>query len=601
MKKRFLKIFATCVFVALVVVVLIFIKLSMTRVDLIKKDSQPFAGGDGSLENPYQITSCVELQALGKEDYLSSNFILMNDIYCGEKDKDGKNNGKNNTYQWNSGEGFEPIGRDAGILFMGSLESSYLVIDNCENVFSGNIEGNGFHIIDLYINKPGSYLVGLFSFINEKAKVSNINFIDANISGSCFVGGLTGASLNGTIENVYFTGNISGKDDFGRVMWCSGGEWGNYIGGLVGYNKGTIANSFFEGFIKGAEKSSVIGGLIAQNAEGGVIVNSYFIGDIKGDSVVGGLIGYNEGIVEDSYTTGIVSGGENGNLIGGLIGINKEGTIINSHSASNVEVGYNGSNLGGLVGRNYGTIKSSYSTGKITGAEKGRYAGGLAGGNDGTITNSYFTGVIKGGYDVGGLAGDNSGVIANSYSVGGISGESHVGGLVGSNYDTITNSYSTGRVEGDDVIGGLVAGNYNNGVITNSYATGNIVGKEDEWYIGGFAGSNDGMIKSSYSTGKITGAGGEKGSCIGGFVGRNYGEIYSFGWLQNEQINKNLSSVDYEKEGVNFEYKAESEEEFYNKGHKIYTTEDNEWDFNNTWEEQINDYPILKYQIFKEQ
>jgi hypothetical protein len=55
-----------------------------------------FAGGDGTPENPYQIETVEQLQAMN--DHLDKHFILMNDIDASA------------TAEWNDGAGFEPIG-----------------------------------------------------------------------------------------------------------------------------------------------------------------------------------------------------------------------------------------------------------------------------------------------------------------------------------------------------------------------------------------------------------------------------------------------------------------------------------------------------------
>ena len=145
--------------------------------------------------------------------------------------------------------------------------------------------------------------------------------------------------------------------------------------------------------------------------------------NINGDWHVGGLVGFNEGAITNSCSTGSVSGS---NYVGGLIGYNNGGTITNSYSANSVG---SGSGIGGLVGINKGTIENSYSTGSVSG---------------------------YGGYGcVGGLVGYNwGGTITNSYSTGGVSGSSSVGGLLGVNYEgTVTHSYwdieTSGQTQSD--------------------------------------------------------------------------------------------------------------------------------------------------------
>jgi formylglycine-generating enzyme required for sulfatase activity len=125
--------------------------------------------------------------------------------------------------------------------------------------------------------------------------------------------------------------------------------------------------------------------------------------------------------------------------------------------------------VGGLAGWSNGTIANSYSIGSVRGYY---YIGGLVGVKGGTITNSYSTGSVTGmSSNVGGLVGvNNEGLVTNSYSTGSTDGDSYVGGLVGYNEcGSITNSYSTGSVSGTgDYVGGLVGMNGCGGV-TNSF------------------------------------------------------------------------------------------------------------------------------------
>ena len=102
--------------------------------------------------------------------------------------------------------------------------------------------------------------------------------------------------------------------------------------------------------------------------------------------------------------------------------------------------------VGGLVGYNQGIVSNSYTTGTVSGGNLG--AGGLAGYNGGTVSNSYATGAVSGANRVGGLVGtNNAGTVDSSYAIGTVSGTSEVGGLVGNNdLGTISNSYAAGAV-----------------------------------------------------------------------------------------------------------------------------------------------------------
>ena len=88
---------------------------------------------------------------------------------------------------------------------------------------------------------------------------------------------------------------------------------------------------------------------------------------VNGTYRVGGLVGYNSGTITNSYSTGSVrcnvsSFGRNfssvsgtGLYVGGLVGYNSfSGTISNSYSTGSVSG--TGWYVGGLVGSNYATI-----------------------------------------------------------------------------------------------------------------------------------------------------------------------------------------------------------------------------------------------------
>jgi len=194
----------------------------------------------------------------------------------------------------------------------------------------------------------------------------------------------------------------------------------------------------------------------------------------------------------------------------GLFGSVYEGAIIKNVGVVNVTV-VGDSIVGGLVGHNDGsTVSNSYSTGNVTGND---WVGGLVGYNYGsTVSNSYSTGNVTGDEHVGGLVGYTYyGTMSNSYSTGNVTGDEWVGGLVGYNKGgTVSNSYATGSVTGTSCVGGLVGHNRYHATVTDSYSTGNVTGDE---HVGGLVGENDeGTVSSSFwdieTSGQATSDGG---------------------------------------------------------------------------------------------
>jgi len=268
----------------------------------------------------------------------------------------GTNIDATGTSSWNGGAGFTPIG-------------------NSTSNFTGTFNGLGNTISNVTINLPSaSDYVGLFGETGASAVIQNVGLVGGSVSGNAGVGG------------------------------------------LVGYNFGTVTSS-------------------------------YATASVSGSRILGGLAGLNGGTVTSSYATGSVSAGPASYGVGGLVGFNDFGTVNNSYATGSVSGASDSEDMGGLVGSNIGaasTVSNSYATGSVSGAG-GTQLGGLVGANQGAISNSYATGSVSGasGSEFGGLVGFNNSIVTNSYAAGGVSGSSSlVGGLVGFNYGgSVSNSY----------------------------------------------------------------------------------------------------------------------------------------------------------------
>ncbi len=390
---------------------------------------------------------------------------------------------------WSTSGGFIPIGSQA-------------------NAFTGaTFNGLGYSISGLTINLPATDNVGLFGLAT--GLIENVGLLGGSVTGHNNVGGLVGYNL-GTVNNSYATGSVSGN---------------SYVGGLVGFNDTAISNSYAAGSVSGV---SNVGGLVGIN-DYATINNSYATGPVHGTGGnVGGLVGYgNYGSVTNSHATGTVTGTT---AVGGLVGFNyggaNGGMIDNSYATGHVS-GTSG-DVGGLVGyADFGAITNSYATASVTGVGN---VGGLVGYNEGSISDSHagIGGVIGTGSYVGGLVGlnINGGAISNSYATGNVTGSNYAGGLAGgSTYtiSTIDSSYATGAVTGYAIVGGLVGRNA--GTISNSYATGRVSGNSE---VGGLAGWSYGAITASHATGAVSASGNQVGGLVG-FVNAAVSDSYATG------------------------------------------------------------------------
>jgi hypothetical protein len=373
-----------------------------------------YSGGSGTADDPYQIATPTDLITLGETpgDY-DKHFILTADIDLDPNLPGGKvfDRAVIAAGAWVSG----------GTGFTGTL-------------FTGDFDGNGHTILNLTIDiRTGNSWpfgqtgnTGLFGQTGDGATISNLCMEAVDIIGFRFVGGLVGFN-HGSITGSYSTGSID------AMSW--------YAGGLVGFNHGSESS----------------------------ITSSYSTCTIKGGQYVGGLVGENSGNITECRSTGTIDGEEN---IGGLVGFIEKGSVTASYSSATVT---GDTNIGGLVGENWGgSVTMSYSTGSVVGIED---IGGLVGSNRSDVTSSFCTGAASATNTVGGLVGRNSGSVLNTYSIGTVFGDSGVGGLVGRNHrgsgrgsrsGTINMSYSTARVSGSEFAGGLVGFN-GNGSVSSSF------------------------------------------------------------------------------------------------------------------------------------
>ena len=102
------------------------------------------------------------------------------------------------------------------------------------------------------------------------------------------------------------------------------------VGGLIGYNNGVIKNTFSSSSSSGTGGSN-IGGLVGWNNSNGISSNSYATGEVKGGGIIaggvtaaGGLVGWNFGQIINSYAATEVSA-LTGAYAGGLVG--KQGAL----------------------------------------------------------------------------------------------------------------------------------------------------------------------------------------------------------------------------------------------------------------------------------
>ncbi len=516
------------------------------------RDISAFTGsGTGTSGDPYQITTCAQLQEMN--DALSAYYRIMNNIDC------------------SGTASFTPVGSTAGTRFTGGLT------------------GNASYTIDTLKIQNITTGMGLFGAVGTGATITqvhitNINYDMTSAGTVSNVGGVIGDMNGGTLTYSSTTGTI----DRTNTGWTS-----NNVGGIVGnmYGGAVINNSNTSVAVTVKNTSQRIGGFVGFTSGATTIEDSYATGNVTADyssGVIGGFGGALAGTVtvNRSHSTGTVHagivtsqqfsgvgsiGGFVGHFgFGGLAGGAGPAYINNSYSTSPVTVdGYGNSSVGGFVGTQYDNafIETCYSTGLVTvgtdvygtaGFDLGGFVGLLRQQSTttlGTITASYNTGALVVGNSstqVGGFAGElRNGTITTSYNtgsitvgtdttgfaqqIGGFAGR--VGNSSGTNAAIITKSYNTGDVSQNgyaEQTGGFVGLIQNaTSSISNTYTRGDdtTVGSGvTNLKIGGYAGEmTAGTLENSYSTGVPSSN--QASINLGGFMG-NYaaGTVTSSYW-----------------------------------------------------------------------
>jgi hypothetical protein len=220
--------------------------------------------GSGTAEDPYQIYTPEQMNALGMHAGMWSHIKLMADLDMSA----------------NTGTQYNIIGQYP--------------------YFTGTFDGNGHIISNLTIAASNQNHVGLFGGVGSWGQIRNLGLINVNVSGYQWVGGLAGFSF-GTITACYATGSVSGVYQ---------------VGGLAGFSSGTITACYAADSVNSS--GSEIGGLVGSNR--GAVTTCYATGSVRGGGNVGGLVGFNDGPITTCYATGTTGSFSGSSRVGGLVG-----------------------------------------------------------------------------------------------------------------------------------------------------------------------------------------------------------------------------------------------------------------------------------------
>lgn len=206
--------------------------------------------------------------------------------------------------------------------------------------FAGTFDGQG-HSVTLKIESPTEKYLGLFAY--NSGTIQNV-VIQGSISGSGYLGGICG----------YNAGSVSGCTNYAII---SGTE--TSVGGIAGCGKASVSkieNCANYGAIEttiASGNAAYAGGIIGQALASTSITACYNVGSVTSNKgYTGGVVGYAMSAVQDCYNVGVVSSSVTGTTktIGGVAGaIMGSGTITNCYNVGTVTV----VNAGAIAGMAY--------------------------------------------------------------------------------------------------------------------------------------------------------------------------------------------------------------------------------------------------------
>ena len=213
-----------------------------------------YSGGSGTADDPYQIATAADLIALGEtpDDY-DKHFILTADIDL-----------------------------DPNLPERKVFDRAVISPIECDIAFTGVFNGDGHTLSNFSCSSTDANSIALYGWV--QGQIINLGLVNPQVRayGRDGVAPLVDTLDGGTVSGCFVQGGSA-----------SGGQW---VGGLVACNLGTIVNCYSLAAITGNRS---VGGLVGSCYDG-TIRNSYSAGWVTGVEDVGGLVG----AVEDSFIAG---------------------------------------------------------------------------------------------------------------------------------------------------------------------------------------------------------------------------------------------------------------------------------------------------------
>lgn len=232
--------------------------------------------GNGTAENPYQITSAAELYWFAGLVNGTLTDVTKNSSACAKLMNDiTVNNNLLDRITYKT----DDDGNLTNEVANGGNFISWTPIGAANNGYQGTFDGNGKTISGLFFNDSQKSHVGLFDNI-YMATIRNVGVVDSYFFGEHYVGGVCAFGVDGTINGSYNTGVVSGEGCVGGVCgtgssvtitdsYNTGSVSGNDdVGGVFGYGENCTINNCYYLKAEGTDLGGINGADVEGQAEG---------------------------------------------------------------------------------------------------------------------------------------------------------------------------------------------------------------------------------------------------------------------------------------------------------------------------------------------
>lgn len=232
--------------------------------------------GNGTAENPYQITSAAELYWFAGLVNGTLTDVTKNSSACAKLMNDiTVNNNLLDRITYKT----DDDGNLTNEVANGGNFISWTPIGAANNGYQGTFDGNGKTISELFFNDSQKSHVGLFDNI-YMATIRNVGVVDSYFFGEHYVGGVCAFGVDGTITGSYNTGVVSGEGCVGGVCgtgssvtitdsYNTGSVSGNDdVGGVFGYGENCTINNCYYLKAEGTDLGGINGADVEGQAEG---------------------------------------------------------------------------------------------------------------------------------------------------------------------------------------------------------------------------------------------------------------------------------------------------------------------------------------------